>query len=323
MAQPSLVTRVSSDSAETDRAPFKLGGIIAVAIITLFAAGYFFNQLTFFGGIMGSIFAGLFVIIFTLQVFFVKSKSLIKMVVFGQAAAFTAPFYSHISLSLGAAFLVLFFMLFLAARSGHNELENAVKIPFWGASQRVLKQSILALVTFMSVIYLFGFGLGGEALSFFVREQYNSPDFSFAMPIGSFLTETAEQNVRTSVSDFEVLSTSQKNALIQGTMQSLQKNIEYYLAEPLNPDESISATFNRAFANRFKSATGFELDGMRLWVLGNSALVVLIALVVKSLISIVSIPLGVLVFICYEFLLATNYAVVQLESKSREIIIVK
>ncbi len=98
----------------------------------------------------------------------------------------------------------------------------------------------------------------------------------------------------------------------------LIKSFEGYLGAPLNLDKSLSDNFYLSFQQWAEAL----LDKYPSHYI-SLAIAVLMFLLFRAFVFIINFVVVFLAFIIYEILLITNFAVISLETRSREIVLLK
>lgn len=323
MAEPSLINDQSSEVAEVDRSIVKIVAIVSSAVIFAALFSYFLIRFNFVYSLIAII---LFLVVFALQAFFIKDWGVILFAVFFEVFAIAVPFYQSFSLLLAGLFFLFSFFLFFAVLSGRRELQNALNVPFFKVAKSVLIGSIVAVILLVSSIFIFG-GIGSELAT---EENFqaaldpviapvmwsvipnSSPEMSLKSIISGFVKKQLQDT-----DQFKVLSESAKNDYLNKVVEEEAKAIQRSLTVPLNFNKSISQNIYTVAFTLVNSKKPQEKDYFGLLVL------VTIWLTVGSIASIFYIPVAIMTYIVYEILLAVEFAVVQYETRSREIIILK
>ena len=309
----------SESSADVDLSKIKVISFISMAVVLALVAGYFIAVVS---PVYALIFLVLFWTIFALQIFFIKDWTRVLIAIFLESAAMLAPsviiyrdnFSGYVFLALG----VVIALLISAENHGRQEIANSLKIPFWGTSKNVITRIIPAILIFVSVIYVFI--IGGTALE--NKGQIFSeniltpvvavffPDFSSKMSLRDLIPIIVEKQIGKET--FKALPSAQRSEALRQVEQMLKQ----YTG-------GLSAG----------SPLGTAVYDLLMDKLQNSPIIIKASIVfsliwflwfmIKIMTWILYIPVFVLTLAAYEILLALNFIVIQYESRSKEIILLK
>jgi len=323
MAELSLINEQSNETADTDRSIVKMLAVIFSAVVFAALFGYFLSQLNF---IYSLISATLFLAVFSLQAFFIKDWNVTLFAIFIEVSVIVAPFYKSFSLLLLGLFFLFFLFLFFAVLSGRRELQNALHIPFFKVIKSVLISSIVAVILLVSSIFIFG-GLGSDLMT---EKNFQAvldpviapvmwsvfPNSSVGMPLESVISGFIKKQLQ-DTNEFRVLSESAKNDYLGKVVKEEAKAIEKSLSVPLDFSKSMSQNIYMITVSLINKLEPQNRDYVGLIIL------ITIWLTIGSIASIFYIPVAIITYIIFEILLAMEFAVIQYESRSREIIILK
>ncbi len=323
MAELSLINEQSNETADTDRSIAKMAAVIFSAVVFAALFGYFLSQLNL---VYSLIAITLFLAVFALQAFFIKDWNVTLFAVFAEVAAIVVPFHKSFSLLLLGLFFLFFLFLFFAVLSGRRELQNALHIPFFKVAKSILVNGMIAVVLLISSIFIFG-GLGNNLMT---EENFQAvldpaiapvmqpvfPNSSVGMPLESVISEFVKKQLQ-DTDQFKALSESAKNDYLGKVVKEEVKVIEKSLNMPLDFSKSISQNVYMIAVSLINKLEPQYKDYVGLIIL------IAIWLTIGSVVSIFYIPVAIVTYIIFEILLAVEFAVIQYESRSREIIILK
>jgi hypothetical protein len=326
MVGPSLISEQSGDNVDIDRSVGKIVAIVSSAVIFAALFSFFLIRFNFVYSLIAVV---LFLAIFTLQAFFIKDWNVLFFAVFFEVLAIAIPFYEFFSLILLGLFFLFAFSLFFAVLSGRRELKNALNIPFLKVARSVLISGIMVMILLTSSVFIFG-GIGNNLVT---EESFQKsldpvvglmapiispivPDFSPEMPLGNLVSGIMKKQLQ-GIDQFKMLSESARNNYLSKSSEDYVKSIGEFLKVPLNSNKSISQNIYMVSSASISSKNPQEKD-----YLGFLALLT-IWLTVGSIASIFYIPVAIITYIIFEILLAMEFGVIQYESRSREIIILK
>lgn len=306
---------------DVDRSILKISIVIFAAVLFAGLAGYFLEEGKL---IYGTVFAVIFLVVFILQNLFIKGFDKLFFTTLVESIALALPFYKNFSGFFVIAVFVLTALLFKASFDSRKELEATMKIRFSRVSRLSLNLAVPAFVLFIIVMFVMKGGLFSEEginillrpLSPLIMRYY--PTFSPSVPVRELLNGIVISNLGDKdAKDFNKLPLLAQNQLIAKPVVELKEEIEGIIHIKIDLEKSISANIYDTLHFKYIDLTP------SLKVLLWSVSLILIYSLVRSFIPFVYVPIALLAFIVYEMLLAFNFAVVQLESRSREIIILK
>lgn len=323
MREHSLINSVPENAVDADYSMTKIAAVVVSVIIFAAAFGYFLNQLNFICGLIAAFF---FLAVFTLQAFFIKDRSVIIAAVFVETAVLALPFYKILSLPLIIAFFTFFLLNSGAILFGQRELENALKIPFFKISKAILVKSIIYVILLVSSIFIFsemGAILFTEKNSqAFINPLITpiirpiAPNFSPEMPVGVLISEIVKEQMRES-EQFKAMSEAEESAYLDKVVKEEAKIIERTTGAALDLKKSVADNIYLSLSSLLDNLTPQDKNYFGI------ALLVFIWLTISGFVFIFYVPVAILTYILYEILLAADFAVIQYESRSREIIILK
>ncbi len=320
--------------ADTDRSVYKIIVLAALGIISSFIFGYFLelfileNRQVFFLASFSSFLV--FLAIFLLGVFFIKSRTRINQIIFLESLAFLAAFYNHLSVNIAIGALASFLILLWANHSGWLELENMMKIRFWRVGKKVLPKAITALALFIGVAYVSAAGIDGK--EFFISQavfekmifpavnikivQNFLPGLNLSLPVGELAKNLAINQIEQD-SQLKLLPANVKNQLIGQSAKELEKQFSDFLGVPINPKTKTSEALYQAMVNKFMALP----ENIKAVVPVGVA--VLIFLIIAGLTLPIRWVASALSYFMYEICLALGVSDIMLEGRSREIIVLK
>ncbi len=337
------------EAVESDRSIYKIIVLAALGIISSFIFGYFlklfisdgrFNFLLFsFLGATG------FLIVFLLNVFFVKSASKIKLIIFLESLAFLAGaliapfaslsatvFYNKSSINIAIGALASFLIFLWANHGGRTELNEMLKIRFWRICKKVIPKAIMALALFASVVYVY-IGIGGASgKEFFISQsafekiffpafsvkiiQNFLPGFDFSLSAGELIKNLAVNQIKQN-SQLNLLPVAAKKQLIGQAIKELENKFADFLGAPIDSKIKVSEILYQTAIRKI-----LELpENIRAAI--PAAIGVLFFLTIISFSLPIRWLVSVLTFFIYEIFLVFGFSVIMLEGKSKEIIILK
>lgn len=321
--------RELASNVEADYSPWKIFAVIAFTCLSAGAFGVFLGY-----GIVGGI-AGtglLFLSCLVMQALLIKSLARFALGAVFESLSLVAPIIylkpDFPLLPLAFAALLNFLLIVWAQFSARDALDNELKVRFTKIAKAVLPRSFTAFAVVIAVIYGFSFkpetlfspdfigpmvGISAPIVGYFI------PDFSPEMSARDFLAVSARQSLaKNGVIDFNVMPASLRDQIIDKTVESSKKALE--------DSFSISIDLNASFSDnvRFALADKLEIAVREIppYFISIGAAIV-IFLIAKAVSFIVYWLVALFAFVMYQVLLAIGFAEVTLESRSREIVLMK
>lgn len=340
----SLLDKVSHNEAEVDRSIIKISSLAAVGIISFFLFGLFLKLFIIESAPNSFIFliaaAVVFLIIFLLQIFFIKTLWRVNFIIFLEILGLTAGFYDKISSTLLIAVLAVFLILLWANYSGRREFHNMLRLRFFRISKIVFPKAIMGLALLASVVYYSLSGLGayakepamGQAQEFFISQPVFEkivapsvgiinklnilPDFSASSSIKDLAQGMAQEQINENP-QLQILPQAMKEKLINKAVNEIEAQISDLIGATVESESTIIETLYSAMVDKFNK---MPQNIKSIILIGIAALVFL---TIEGIAWPIRLVVAVLAWLVYEILLAAGFAVVTLEDKSREMVILK
>ena len=327
-ARSNLLNQTPANETEIDRSLVKITILAIVTIILAFLFGYFTKSFFIVGSreyLLAAFSAALgFLSFFLLNVFFIKSLTRAILIIFLESGAALAGFYDQFSLNLAIGAAVLAVFLFWSAYSGQTEMKNLLKIKFWRIGKIVIPKAITALALFTSVAFYYtnpDFFISRSSFEKIIAPsaplvQKILPEFDLSLPVGELINKLAQGQVEGNP-EAKVLPENVKQQLISRTSGDVEKKIADFLGAPLDAKQKVSDSLYGAAVQKIAALSE---QGRKLVSVGVAAL---LFLSIVGFIWPIRWLTTLLALIFYEIFLALGFAVITLEGKSKEIIILK
>ena len=314
------MVEISADKAGNGRgtnASSKIYILVLLTALTGAVASYFLNSGRFLGGI---IFLILFLTFFIVESLFLHDKRRLIPTVVTVSVAFALPFFRLFSASFLIGFVILLVFLFQGARMGGLAMGNMVKIKFFRLVRIISGSIISAVVIFLSIVLIL-------TSNFSISRQRVDQVMVLATPFierfiigfdadkntGELLTQITE-NQLAKADEFMKLSSTDKRTVLTRETEAVKARIEESLGEKIDLNASVSENVHKIVDTKLSSLSP------KAQIYWSAAFIAAIWLSVQSIEFIIYIPLAVLVFLVYELLFALGFAVIQTESRSKEVI---
>ncbi len=319
MAEESLLGR-NQDVAEVNRSGWKLIVTIIVPVAVATGASYLFLS----GHIIWSVVMILVLVnLIALQAFLLKTASQIWFALLLSAIALLVPFFSINLNYLSTAALVTFLFFAMGTFSARHELNNTLKISFFKITRKSMVGVITGIAGGITVLVVSG-ALGPTLFSadnmatYFVDPYVVAPSLQYALhqpytpneTVRYFLTSQVESSPNLN----NIPNSKLKDQLVIGAVDSSATQISSSLGVPLALDSSISVNLihiMQAKVNQMEQP--LQLIVVLSFYLALWSLVALLA-------TIASYVLSVTAFLIFELLVLTNFAEIQMESRTHEIV---
>lgn len=320
MSNNSLLAN-NTDIVDADRSILKiLLFIFAVALVAGFAGFLLEREQLLYGIIVGVVFLSL----FTLQNLFIKGYDKLFLASLVESVAMSLPFYKNFSGYFVIAGLTLVILLFKASFNVRKELEASMKIRFLKISRISMNMAMPGIILFFLGLFIIrgefltreGVSLALEPLSPIAAKYI--PKFSFEASTGELLNNIVISSLgEIETENLNKIPLLSRNKLIAESVNGFQDRIKGFVGTEISLEKSVSANVYDILNTRYNNLT----------TASKTILIVMIFLslfsLIITLVPLAHIPIAILTFVMYEIFLVSGFAVVQLEPRSREIIILK
>lgn len=285
-----------------------------------------------------------FLVVILLETLFVKSSAKLFGIMFVQAiiplGLFWESVYPSVSIPLLIGFILFLFFLAFGSHKGWRFLSESTAIRFSFMSKIVLPKAILGMMIFlMSVLYVQYFEKGkftdelGESVVseiLIASEPIVNvwfPGTSFNQNAKSFFEAVAESQLKNAkvettradgarvLVDFSILTDDMKREVVEGAGNTIRGVFEEKMNFSFSPSDPISKSIFLSVKNFFR---------MNYEKLGNAFAVLVLAVIffaIKGIFSLIHWFISFLAFVVYKFLIAIGFAYVNIETKSREFVL--
>ncbi len=294
-----------------------VGGVLLSTLTSyLFANGYLLL------GLISMIFLS---VMLVLQNFFVKGFDKLFVAACLESVAGAGFFYADFSGMLVAVITVLVAVLVKSFFDVRRELETSIKVRFW----KICKVSLSSNVPALMLFFLALLSVNG---SFFTETNFTnfilkptSPiiaaylrDFDPSKNTKEFITEMLVSNFsETDKQELGKLTPAAKNQAITSLINKFSTSIEISTGSTIDLNKPISTNIYNGIMAAYNRLAGNSL--IFVIIIG----VISIYYLIRSVMPILYLPIAFIVFVFYEIILAAGFALVQLESRSREVIVLK
>ncbi len=344
---PGIQVISESREAEVDRSVWKIALLGFLGAVASVAAVSGFNRLLsgldyfyFWPTLIAFVF---FVVLFVLQVFLVKGLGKLSLIALFESVAPLALFWDKlypqfsVVLVLGAS--LAFVLYFAAARRGRKVLENSIKTNFFETSKSFLAKVLTGFLLMASVVlYLNYFEWGNftpemgrrlVAETLAVSEPVVKvvfPGVSFDVTIRDLLRNLAAEQLRNTrfqvpgvsasspETDFRALPEREQGKLIDQAVIQLE-NVMADRFGSFNPNEKVSDFAYGLVSKYFASSASASP-----WILPAIAIFIFF-FASKGILVLFHWLFALLAFLVFKLLILVNFAYYNLETRSREFIL--
>lgn len=317
MENPSLV----NNQAEVDISGWKVSIVAAFGILFAILFGFFLSNGS--ASVFPILFGALFLMVFVLQAFFIKSGNIGGIVIIVESIGLATPFFViNFSFLMFWTWLLVLIFLWAGNLQGKRELTNQLKIMFFRVERPVISKALTAITILISVFYAGSFSAGDTGVVKSILDislRSSAPlvknlvvkNFSFDMSVEKFLEGVAVKQLG---DKFSLLPALEKNALLNNSFNELKKqSIAYGL------DFGKNDTIMKVVENYILGITN------KASVQNKTSFVLILALIffllLRSLGFLVQWIIAGPLYLLYQVLLVFGFARISLESRSREIIL--
>lgn len=328
-----LTKSLLNEEADVDKSIVKIYSLAALGIISFLFSGYFFKL--FLSGdnlnnfLISVIAAVISLIIVLFQILFIKDIWRVHLICLVEVLGLFAIFYDKLEnvlmLPLGAMLFLLF--LLFANYSGIRELKNMIKIDFWRVSKIVLPKTIAGSLVFFCFAFV---GLTISENKFFISQdnfekifastsgiiQIVFPSFDQSLNIHELVLNMANERVNESP-QFENLPKAVKNQIISQTVSDFENNISKIAGSNINTQLKVGEALFEIIKMKFDEASSKN----QTYVLIGISLALFF--IIESFAMPIRLIISFFAYLIYEVLFALGFVFVSLESRSKEIIILK
>lgn len=317
------------ENANVDLSMPKIIGIGAIGVISAFLFGYFLNAYFQDGNTVRLLMlilvsASVFLIVFLLQVFFVKGNTVSNYIILAEGTAVIIPFLFHFSLPILIGWIVLLLGFWNSKRRGKGELDNLIKIKFLRVERHTIPAILTAISLFISLVYL---GMSGGFDKEIVSKRYLRLVLKPAEPavqrmfmesfsIDMTAAKLAEAMVVSKLGVAASLPAAARSVLVNQALNELRAQGANYGIIFKNSDTIVDITYNyiAQFTQKIPKELSFAI---------SAGIAFLIFITIRSIAVFLRWLIIVPAYVVYELALALGFARLTMESRSREIVILK
>ncbi|OGM93098.1 hypothetical protein A2372_01630 [Candidatus Wolfebacteria bacterium RIFOXYB1_FULL_54_12] len=266
-----------------------------------------------------------FLVVFTLQTFFMRSNMHFAIAFFLQSLALTAFFFSFTA-PVMTLFVIVYLLLLTASYGGRKILDNTLKIDFWNISKLVAPKGIIAVTLLVSVfiplhlqehrdelpLSLATFDKVLASSNVFIRRFYQ--DFDSSQSVEQMARAATERQLA-SIPQAKNLSPRERELLIGKAMQDFYDQLFGYTGVKIDPKSPLSDAAYGVLQEKF---TGMG-DNAKLWIYVIFGSIVFVS--IASIMMPIRILVALLAWVVYETLIALGFARVSIESRSKEVLL--
>ncbi|OGY67762.1 MAG: hypothetical protein A3H63_00700 [Candidatus Harrisonbacteria bacterium RIFCSPLOWO2_02_FULL_45_10c] len=329
-----METAFSNSPAEAVGVDTSRNKVIAIGVLGTVLAGafgyflsIFFKGVTLPAGISLAVAAIGFLIMVLLQTFFIKGESVSLLLLLIESTAAVAPLYAHFSFLFLVAWVLLFLGLWFATKRGRRELDNQLKIHFFRIEHLVIPRTLTAISIFISLLYVGLLDFNGAAIpkssftamldsSTPVVRQFVNSGFSFDMPVSKLADIIVAQQLAKQLGPAVVIPQSTRNEAVRAVLDQLHVLGADYGIIFRNSDSVADVLYGYINNSLAKIPEAFQS-----LVPVGFALVVF--LTVKGVAVLLRWAIALPAYGLYEAAFLFGFSKLALESRTREIVLLK
>lgn len=307
----------------------KIGTLAFVGVLFALGFSWFFKVFLLTGQwnwlIWSSVFAIGYLIVFTLQTFFIRSNAHFALAFLLQCLALIG-FFATLSAPIVVLFGSVYTLLLSASYGGRKILENTLKIDFWNISKLIVPKGIIALTLLVSVFIPLHLQANKDALplslatfdkvlassNVFIKRFY--ADFDSSKSVEEIARTATEQQLA-QIPQAQSLKPIERELLIKRAMEDFYEQIFSYTGVMVNPQDPISKAAYGVLQEKFNGLG----EQAKLWVYIIFGSIIFVS--IASIMMPIRVLVGILAFLMYEALLALGFAHVTIESRPKEALI--
>lgn len=257
----------------------------------------------------------LFLVVVFLQSILIKETGRVGAILFLQSAVMLIPFVFSLTVFILIGFLITYLLLFWGNVSGKKELQYSMKVRIFRLSKFVLPKAITGLSIFVAASYMGVFQDTGLLVSQDTFKRIVLPAEAVTKIImpGFSLEDSFTTLIEKSHPEIKTFTKSEEAGVIKQQQAYFGQILQY----KFEANDTIVDILYNAYAQNIGQVSS------------NSKIVILFGLGIILFLLIKSVGTPIAWFVAlvaaavYEILIALGFAVVVLETKSREIVLLK
>lgn len=317
---PDLLKSIKQET-EIDFSNLKINVIAIIGIILSLGFSFFIHRAYQLSGdltlniIAALVLSVLFLVTVFLQSIFIKDIGRIGTILFLEASVMLIPFIFLLSGFLFIGLLLTFLFLFWGSYSSRNELQYSMKARIFRLSKFVLPKAITGLSIFVAASYLSTFQDQGLVVKEETFRRIVLPAEAIVKVVmpGISLEDSFVSTIEKTNPDIQELSKEQKEEIIKKQQERFSKLLQYNFE---SRDALINILYNSYILNAKKVSESRKV--LVLFALGAG-----LFLLAKSVGTPISWLVASMAVVIYEILIALGFVVVVLETRSKEIVLLK
>jgi hypothetical protein len=271
----------------------------------------------------------LFLSFFALVTIFTKSFKVGALMVFLGTSAATIIFYKSFSLILLSASLFAFLLLLAALASGQSKIKNVLKIKFLKIAKPVISKGSTALALFIVIIFVSSINLTeakflDKAIDFLIKPDFliklagpllgDMPLGDQAFPLDKSLGEILSAQLP---AEYAALPQAVKDKAINEAIKKLEQQISSVVKIKIKPSDTLKDIIRNLVLEKL-AASPKSTQNLILAGLG-----IILFLFLRSGLFIINYFVLPLTFLFYKILFMAGFFHVTLESRGKEVIILR
>ena len=307
----------------------KIGSLVLVGVLFALGFSWFFRAFLLGGAWMQLLWSSLcaigFLVVFTLQTFFIRSTAHFALAFLLESIALMG-FFITLTVPVVVLFAVAYGLLFSSSFSGRRILENSLRIDFWNISKLIVPKGIIVITLLVSVfipLHLQAhpnelplsqatFDKVLQSSNVFVQRFYKNFDPSKSV---EEVARTSTEQQLEKMPQAQILGPKEKSLIVKQGIQEFYGQLFNYTGVEINPKDRVSTAAYSVLETKF---VGLK-DEAKLWVFIIFGSIVFVS--IASIMMPIRIVVALLAYFFYEVMLALGFARVTIEEKPKETII--
>ena len=314
--------------SEADYSAVKILSVILGVSAFAFLFGY---SLSAWSGFQAAAAGLIFVSLIALLPLLLKAKNLQFVAALTSSVSMAAPLFLFGDVPLvPVAALAVFSVIMLTGGIifGKREIDNSLKVSFTRFSGQVIAKAFTVVALAAAISYGWNFKAADLFSDKFINKvvslsspvvTYYAPGFTPEMKFGEFLEISARRSLAgKDAINFALMPDTLKRQLISQTVENSRRALENNFAVEVDLDASFEENFRKAVTEKIAGpAKAINPDHL------SVAAAIVVFIFVRGTLWFLGWLVAAFAFFIYQLLLATKFAEIYLESKTREIVLLK
>jgi hypothetical protein len=315
------VTEIAGTAKKKSRILVKVYTLIILTAVAAFLSSFLFERGKFFSGIVALV---IFLTLFVIQQLIIDKKTQLYIYAPIYIICLATPFFKLFSTFFIFVVIVSCGFFINAVYRGRKLIDNMIKLQLFRAARTITESALISIIIFFTAtaILISDYSISQKRIDQIVELAISPimkryiPDFQIDTTMESIFLSLAETRAKEDAR-FKLLTPTIQKQIINETFLEIQNNMENLVGVELETKQSVSKNIYDIVKTKLDEISSTA----KMWF--SVMLIVLVALTVKSIEIIIYIPFSLLIFLVYELLHSLGFFIVQLETRSKEIISLK